>query len=123
MLEFFFESLNHGIMKLEARKMELIEGLLLIQDKGRLEEIGKMIKASISIPKKKSFESSKASFDEWNSQFKTSKFDLNEKIPGFGLTLLEFRKKIFNAEANENNIDFNQFKKELKLWKNKKSIR
>ncbi|MBK6605103.1 MAG: hypothetical protein IPG24_06360 [Leptospiraceae bacterium] len=119
----FFESLNHGIMKLEARKMELIEGLLLIQDKGRLEEIGKMIKASISIPKKKSFESSKASFDEWNSQFKTSKFDLNEKIPGFGLTLLEFRKKIFNAEANENNIDFNQFKKELKLWKNKKSIR
>ena len=66
-------------MKLEARKMELIE----------------------------------VSFDEWNSQFKTSKFGLNKKIPGFDLTILAFRKKIFNAETNGNTIGFEQFKKEL----------
>lgn len=110
-------------MKLETRKMELIEGLLLIQDKNRLEEIGKLISASISSRKKKSSVASKLSFEDWNSQFKTSKFEINETIPGFGLTLLEFRKQIFNSETGKKTVGLTQFKKELKLWKNKKNLK
>jgi hypothetical protein len=48
---------------------------------------------------------------------------LNEKIPELGMTLLQFRKTIFRAENSEKSIGFNQFKKELKSWKNKKSIK
>lgn len=110
-------------MKLEVKKMELIEGLLLIQDKRSLEEIGKLIQNSISLSRKeKSIAAKVQSFEKWNSQFKTSRFELNEKIPEMGLTLLEFRKKIYESEFNKKTVNFNDFKKELKSWKRKKSV-
>lgn len=106
---------------MEAKKMELIESLLLIQDKDSLREIGKLIKSSISRSSEKRFRLKKMqSFDEWNSQFSSTKFEDGEKIPGLNITLLEFRKKIFKAEKRMRTVSFEQFKKGLKHWKSKK---
>ena len=39
-------------------------------------------------------------FEEWNVQF-TDDMDLNEFIPEYGMTLKEFRLKIYNSERSE----------------------
>lgn len=111
-------------MNLEVKKMELIENLLMIQDRDSLNEIGRLIKSSIS---KSSGKDSKVknikSFADWNAQFKKSKFENGKKIPGLNMTLLEFRKKIFRTEKKKETISFDQFKKGLKNWKSKKNLK
>ncbi len=104
--------------------MGMIESLLLIQDKDSLKEIAMLIKSSISRSSGKNFQAKKIeSFDKWNAQFKKTKFDNGEKIPGLNMTLLEFRKTIFRAEKRIKSMSFEEFKKGLKIWKSKKSIK
>lgn len=111
-------------MRLEVQKMKMIEDLLLIQDKNSLKEINKLIQSSIlNSPNSRSLNKEKKTFEEWNSQFKPSKYKLESIVPELGITLLEFRKRIFSAKANGKSLSFNQFKKELKSWKKEKNTK
>lgn len=111
-------------MRLEVQKMKMIEDLLLIQDKNSLEEINRLIQSSIpNSLKSKSLTKEKKTFEEWNSQFKPSKYKPESIVPELGITLLEFRKRIFNAKTNGKSLSFNHFKKELKSWKKERSLK
>ena len=54
---------------------------------------------------------------------KTINKKLNQILPEYGITLLEFRKKIFESENSFKTTNLKVFKKELQTWKNKEHIK
>lgn len=59
-------------------------------------------------------DSSNISFEEWNKQFIDNR-SLDEFLPEFGMTLGEFRRKIFEAESGPC-ISKEEFFKEMEKW-------
>ena len=54
------------------------------------------------------------SFEQWNKQFNDNK-NLDEILPDLGITLREYRQKIYEAEIGEE-MTFSEFKESIKTW-------
>lgn len=54
------------------------------------------------------------SFEQWNKQFNDNR-DLGEILPDLGISLGDYRKKIYDAEMSED-MTINEFKKSLNSW-------
>ncbi len=55
-------------------------------------------------------------FESWNEQFE-DKRDLKEYIPEYGMTLGQYRKKIFDSEFSGDDMTLEEFFNSLDAWK------
>ena len=63
---------------------------------------------------KEEFDASKLTFEGWNRQF-TDYGSLDDYLPEYGMTLKEFRQKIYNAEKSPS-YPIEQFYKKLEAY-------
>lgn len=115
------------------QKMMIFKELLFIEDKNSLNQIQMFIEKFISELNKLSnteieeeqneiideieedFDASELTFEEWNKQF-IDDMDLKEFIPEYGMTLKEFRMKIYNSERDEGMLK-EEFVEKVNQWK------
>ncbi len=102
---------------LEHKKVDLIESILQLRSMDSLVKLETFL-TKIS-PEQKQVKKSQPTFAEWNKQFHSSKKELNEFLPEYNMTLLEYRKSIYEAEFSGDSVSLSDFLKELKTWKKK----
>lgn len=88
-------------MTVSEKKIELVQALLLLQDKATLFEIEKLIAAAFKAQKNSgitAIEAGKmpATFEAWAAQFETPEHPDTED--GYGMTPTELRQRIWAAE-------------------------
>ena len=116
------------------QKMLIFQRLMFIDNKDLLAQIQLFIDTFLAeletplvqeIPKKREpesidneseteFDATKLSFEAWNKQF-TDNRNLDEYIPEHDMTLGEFRRSIYEAEADEE-ISREDFFESMKQW-------
>jgi hypothetical protein len=104
------------------KKIEIFQNILSLNNEIVLNELQNLISTYLIEYEKTSSKSSHSKpipFEEWNMQF-TDNQSLSENLPDLGITLGEFRKKIYEAEFG-NYITLPEFEKCVKGWKTKKS--
>lgn len=58
------------------------------------------------------------SFEEWNDYLQSEEpADLNEILPDLGISNLDIRRFIWDAEHSGNGMSYDSFKKEISTWK------
>lgn len=88
-------------MTISEKKIELVQALLLLQDKATLFEIEKLIAASFKTQKNKSAAVAEmgVTFETWAAQFEAP--ELPDKEDEHGMTPTELRKRIWAAEQGQ----------------------
>lgn len=61
------------------------------------------------------YDAKKLSFEEWNEQFEDN-LNMDDMIPEYGMTLKEFRLKIYNSERQEG-MSKEEFLNKVNSWK------
>jgi len=111
-------------MSVQEIKLDLIQTILQIQEPELLRQAAGLLQEFISGKtsgngsggENEEFDANEMSFEEWNKQFDDDR-DLQENIPEHGMTLGEFRRKIYEAERSEY-LTEEEFHKELKTMRN-----
>ncbi|MCB1155856.1 MAG: hypothetical protein KDK45_00025 [Leptospiraceae bacterium] len=80
-----------------------------------IERLKKFCKKNSLVEIRISSQIEKPDFESWNEQFEGR--DLNEYISEYGMTLGEYRKRIYDAEASENSMTKEEFLDKLSNWK------
>ncbi len=101
------------------QKFKIFENILSVNNDKLLQKLSIFIKEFISEYDKlneNAEDTETLSFNKWNEQF-TDNRNLTEFIPEYGTTLKEFRKKIYEAETNEEgDMSLDEFLEDLKTW-------
>ena len=94
-------------MSAQNLKLDLIQAILEIQQPELLEKITGYVQDVLNNGHGKQgreeegeFDANELSFEEWNKQFGDGQ-NLDEHVPEHGMTLGEFRRKIYDAERSE----------------------
>lgn len=100
------------------KKILLFQKLLTIDNEEALNQLNILINNFIleakSLDNIENIDINSLSFQEWNKIFMEEK-DLNEYIPEYDMTLLDYRMKIYNAERSES-FPINKFFKKLESY-------
>lgn len=105
-------------MSVSDYKVKVLKEILNLENELALKKIYQMIHQFIADFKEvadEAHEKEIVSFEEWNEQF-TDDMDLNEYIPEYGCTLGEFRRAIYEAEMDGDEITMSEFKESIKTW-------
>ena len=112
-------------MNIAEYQNNIIKQILMIQDKAKLNEITKLIKKIAPLPKViKDMEPEEEkdimefnTFEEWDSYLQSVKYhDPDEYLPEWGMTSLEFRKFIWDAE-HSGTMSYEDFMEDIKSWR------
>lgn len=88
-------------MTISEKKIELVQALLLLQDKTALFEIEKIMAAAFKAQKNKGLAAAEAgkthtTFEDWATQFEAPEHP--DKVDEFGMTPTTLRQRIWAAE-------------------------
>lgn len=83
-----------------------------------------MDKKSLACQDENEYDPSDASyydtFEEWNNYLQSVEpMQLDEYLPAWGMTNLELRKFIWNAEHSGEGVSYEAFKNEISTWKHR----
>lgn len=101
---YFCRKIDFALMTISEKKIELVQGLLLLQDKAILFEIEKLIASAFNAQKATSTtavgaEKAPATFEAWEAQFEAPKQPDMEDEHGMTPTVL--RQRIWAAEQGQ----------------------
>ena len=88
---------------LENRKILLAQKILSLDDTNvvlRIETFLDKLLADIHEEKEEEFDAKLLTFDDWNKQF-DDEYKLDDFIPEYGMTVRDFRYKIYNSEKGD----------------------
>lgn len=102
------------------QKISLVQTILSLKDIGFISQIEAFIKELVDtksedvIQVQDNYDAKLMAFNEWNKQFEGD-VDLDDFIPEYGMTLRDFRLKIYNAEKGKG-LTKNEFEEKLNAW-------
>lgn len=107
-MEIIMETVN-----LEQQKNALVQTILSLTDKQKVLDIQKSVNKILNAGKKR-YDAKFMSFSDWNKQF--DEVDLNEYVEDYGMTIREFRKRIYDSER-ESGMSKSDFVTKVNSWK------
>jgi hypothetical protein len=102
------------------QKISLAQTILSLKDVGFITQIEAFIKELIStksedvVQVQDIYDAKLMAFNEWNKQFEGD-IDLDDFIPECGMTLRDFRLKVYNAEKGQG-ISKQEFENRVNAW-------
>jgi replication initiation and membrane attachment protein DnaB len=102
-------------MTLAELKIELLKEIMNLESEEAIKKIYRTVQNFASKQKNKELKNEKISFEEWNRQF-TDNQDIDEYIEEYGMSLREYRQTIYEAETDDDEIDFEELLQEIKKW-------
>ncbi len=112
-------------MTIAEYQNKLIKQILLIEDKSKLNEISKLVRnvaPKIKLLKKHKDEEERdimefESFEEWDAYLQSEEYqDPDQFLTEWGMTSLEFRKFIWDAE-HSGSLSYDEFIEDIKTWR------
>ncbi|HFA47831.1 MAG TPA: hypothetical protein ENJ95_02295 [Bacteroidetes bacterium] len=110
-------------MSAQNLKLDLIQAILQIQQPELLEQIKGLVQDVLNNghvkqneEEEEEFDANELSFEEWNKQFDDDQ-SLDDYVPEHGMTLGEFRRKIYDAERSEY-LTHEEFMNQLNAMRN-----
>ncbi len=98
------------------QKISLAQTILALNDINKIHQIQSYVNQLLFQQQEADdeFDAKTLSFSEWNKQF-DDELNLNDFIPEYGMTLLDFRLKIYNSERQQG-ISKEAFINEVNNW-------
>ncbi len=107
-------------LDLAEQKVSLVQTILSLNDMSKISQIQSYVNEILEYSREveefeDDFDAKKLSFSEWNKQFDDNR-DLDTFLPEYGMTLKDFRFKIYNSERQEG-LSKEEFINKVNSWK------
>lgn len=88
---------------LEQKKLDIIQGFLLLRDAQVVSAIESLIKESLQAEEEKRNAETidTERFEEWNEQFENEALEMQDFLPEYETSLMEYRQRVWEAERSE----------------------